>query len=471
MTSISSTSLASGPAQTLAESAPRLQLVPLGPDDALYAPLDKARATKELTKLEIFLRNAAKTPSAWAKCAFVGSRGSGKSTFLLHLERDLENEGIFTPIHINLDPSLEADCDYSDLFLWMVDEIARQFKDRKHPVDDAELSKVSVWFAETSLSKATDWKKEIGLESQTEGSVGGGIPSIFSFKLLSRLKSMISGSETSRREIRQKLQNYASELRERMNDFLDHAREVLRKAGKPARLLLVQDNLDRIRPREKAQKLFDGGGDMLMDIRADIIYTAPLALNLAPLDISRIVGHVFTMPNVKVRLRNGKPHKPGIDGLVVLIGKRMSLDLVFENEKVVRYLADKSGGSVRDLIRLLDEAQLEAQVAGKDRVDMASAKAAVWKTALNYTRLLSPASVYYPILADIHRTKREFNPAEGKATVASVADARGFFAELLGNGSVLEYNGDDSWYDVHPAVCETEQFKDAFKQDSTPQEG
>jgi hypothetical protein len=436
-----------------------LQVLPLGPDDRRYTPLDAARATKELSKLETFLTNAVRTPHAWAKCAFVGSRGSGKSTYLMHLERELENKGLYTPIHIELDPSLESDCDYSDLFLWMVDEIARQFDQRGHPVDSTELSKVTVWYAETAVTFTAELKKEIGLETSVEAKAGFSIPGISSLKLMARLKSMISGSEKTRKEIRQKVQNYASELRDRMNAFLDHARIVLKAAGKPDRLLLVQDNLDRIRPREKAQRLFDTGGEMLMDIRADIIYTAPLALNLAPLDLARIVGHVFTMPNVKVRLRNGKPHKPGLDGLVELVGKRLALSLVFEDEKVVRYLADQSGGSIRDLLRLLDEAQLDAQVDGKDRVDMQSAKAAAWKTALNYTRLLSPASVYYPILVEIHRTKREYNPAEGQATVDNVAAARAFFAELLGNGSVLEYNGADSWYDVHPTIRETDQFK------------
>lgn len=247
-----------------------------------------------------------------------------------------------------------------------------------------------------------------------------------------------------------------------MNDFLDHAREVLRQAGRPDRLLIVQDNLDRLRPREKAQRLFDNGGDMLIDLRTDIIYTAPLVLNLAPLDISRIFPHVFTMPNVKVRLSNGKLNKPGIDGLVELISKRLSLDLVFESAKVPRFLAEKSGGSVRDLIRLLDSAQITAQVDGKGRVDMPSAKAAVKKAALNFTRLLNPGSVYYPILVEIHRTKHEFKIADGEATKERVASAREFFAELIGNGSVLEYNGDDSWYDVHPAILDTQLFQDAL---------
>ena len=202
------------PAQNLNESAQRLQLVPLEPNDALYTELTSARGTKELTKLEIFLRNAARVPNAFAKCAFVGNRGSGKSTFLLHMEDQLQKEGVFTPIHIYLDPSLESDCDYSDLFLWMVDEIASQFNERGHPVDEVVLGKVAEWFAEKTLSQATDWKKEIGLTTEAEASVKTGLPGIFSFKLLARLKSMIVGSETSRKEMRQKLQNYATELRE-----------------------------------------------------------------------------------------------------------------------------------------------------------------------------------------------------------------------------------------------------------------
>lgn len=455
-------SAASSPAQNLGESAQQLQLEPLGPNDPRYTQLGPARGTKELTALETFLRSSARIPLAFAKCAFIGNRGSGKSTYLLHLEKQLEIEGVFTPVHIELDPSLEADCDYTDLFLWMVDEIARLFQERGHPVDERALSQVTDWFAERTKTTTTDLKKEVGFTAEAEASSGAGIPVIFSFKLLARLKSMVVGSETSRKEIRQKLQNYGTELRERMNEFLDHAREVLKEAGKPDRLLIVQDNLDRIRSREAAQRLFDTGGDMLMDIRADVIYTAPLVLNLAPLDISRTVSHVFTMPNVKVRQINGKPYLPGIEGLIQLVGRRLSLDLVFENQKVVRYLAEKSGGSVRDLIRLLDGAQLGAQVDGKQRVDMASAKAAVRKMVVNFTRLLTPSSVYYPILVEVHRTKHEFKLAEGEATTERVMSARAFFAELIGNGSVLEYNGDDSWYDVHPAVCETQQFKDAF---------
>lgn len=455
------------PAQTLADSAPLLQQKELDYGSQLYADLRAARDTDELTDLENYLRASARTPNAFARAAFVGNRGAGKSTFLLNLEHKLSTDRVFTALHIYLDPSLEEDCDYSDLLLWMVDAIAREFEKRGHPVADAELSKVTLWFADKTSETITDWKKEIGLEASAEGKAGTGIPGLFSLKLLARLKSMIVGSETSRKQIRQSVQNYATELREAVNAFLDHARDVLQAAGQPDRLLLVQDNLDRLK-REPARKLFETGGEMLTSLRADCLYTAPLALTVAPYDISSVFGHSFTMANVKVRLRNGKPHRPGLDGLLEIIRRRLAIELVFESEKVARYLAEKSGGSVRDLIRLLDTAQLKAQGKGKTRVDMATAKAAVKKLAVSYTRLLLPANAYYPILAQIAASKRAPDAAAGPLTVASVAEARAFFGEMIGNGSVLEYNGDDSWYDVHPAVCETEQFADACQAAQAP---
>lgn len=448
------------PAQSLTESAQFLKQEALPYGSPLYADLRAARATKELTKLEIFLRNAATTPNAFAKAAFIGNRGAGKSTYLLQLEHTLHQDGLFTPLHTHLDASLEADCDYSDLFLWMVHEIADQFAKRKHPVADAQLAKVATWFAEKSFERSSDWKKEIGLETEAEAGGKLGLPGIFSIKLLARLKSMMVGSETSRKTMRQQVQNYAGELVDLVNGFLDHARAVLKKAGKPERLLIVQDNLDRLRG-DAPRKVFDQGGHMLTEVRADIIYTAPLALSLAPFDLRATFFHTFTMPNAKVRLRDGRAHKPGIEGLLALVGKRLDLDLVFSDRKVARFLVEKSGGSVRDLIRLLDEAQLEAQVEGKASVDLPSAKAAVKKLCVNFTRVLIPGSVYYPILAEVHRTKREFKIADGEVTKERVTAAREFFAELIGNGTVLEYNGEDSWYDVHPAVCDAEQFHNA----------
>lgn len=455
------------PAQTLAESDQLLDLTQLDLTSQLYADLTLARGSRALGKLEIFLRNAATAPGAFAKVAFVGNRGSGKSTFLRHLESELESAGLFTALHLELDKKLESDCSYSDLLLWMVDGIATEFEARGHPVDATELSKVAFWFAETIIEKDEVLKKEVGLESELALSSALGIPQVVSLKFLLRLKSMISGSQESRRKIRQSIQNRASELRDRVNDFLEHARDVLHKAGRPARLLIVQDNLDRL-SRENGRQLFELGGDLLTELSADFIYTAPLALSLTPFNLQRVFHHLFKMHNVKVRQRDGSLFAPGIAGLVDLIGRRMSLDRLFDDLSVVHYLAEHSGGRISDLLLLLAEAQLEAQADGKTSIDRAAAGYAVRSLGNSLHDHLFPGSVYYPILAEIHREQREYNLIPGEPTHERVAEAQKFFSDLITMGAVLEYNGDGSWYDVHPALCDHPRFQDACRAATRP---
>jgi hypothetical protein len=89
-----------------------------------------------------------------------------------------------------------------------------------------------------------------------------------------------------------------------------------------------------------------------------------------------------------------------------------------------------------------------------------SAREAVRKLRIEYERLLVPGPVYFPLLAEVHRTKQLPAP-EAKADQQAVQAARAFCADLLTMGVVLEYNGERSWFDVHPIVREIRPFKDA----------
>jgi hypothetical protein len=116
-----------------------------------------------------------------------------------------------------------------------------------------------------------------------------------------------------------------------------------------------------------------------------------------------------------------------------------------------------SGGSVRDLMRLLDQAQLSARVDGKDRIGNASAGEAVTKLRIEFERLLVPGQVYFPLLAKIHQTKQL--KLDATLDQAAVQAARAFCADLLIMGAVLEYNGGQCWYDTHPVVHEIRSLK------------
>jgi hypothetical protein len=175
----------------------------------------------------------------------------------------------------------------------------------------------------------------------------------------------------------------------------------------------------------------------------------------------------FTLSMVKVRDRKGKDFAKGLDSLVAIVGERVDLDAIFTSRKVVRELAAMSGGSVRDLMRLVGYAQLSARVDKKDKIDSASVKRAALKLRLEFERLLVPGRTYYPLLAQIHQSKGD--ASEGLDTdPEKVQKYREFFSQFLFNGSVLEYNGERMWYDVHPVIEKIEAFQKALADAQNP---
>ena len=89
---------------------------------------------------------------------------------------------------------------------------------------------------------------------------------------------------------------------------------------------------------------------------------------------------------------------------------------------------------------------------------------------LDFERLLIPGRVYYPLLAQIHHTKADgFNDLNG-VDPEKAQTYREFFSQFLFNGSVLEYNGERMWYDVHPVIQEIEAFKKALADVQRPSE-
>jgi hypothetical protein len=320
-------------------------------------------------------------------------------------------------------------------------------------VDDA-----TDWFAEAVSENVAVFKAEVAAESEIAGQAKVGLFGT-NLKILARLKSMMTGSTERRRTMRQTLQRYSSDLVGRVNLLLDAAARGLKDRGASEHLLIVQDNLDRM-TADAARRLFVDNGNLLKSLHAHTVYTAPVALVLAPANISLQFEHQFTMPMVKVRTPDGKPHKAGLDVLSELVQARIDIDRVFASNSVVRYLAGMSGGSVRDLMRLLYEAQSIARVEDRSKIDMASAREAVKKVRIGFERMLVPGQSYFPLLASICRDKQLDREGAGPE---QAEDARKFWADLLRMGAVLEYNGERCWYDVHPIVREIEPLRDAIQ--------
>jgi hypothetical protein len=445
-------------ARRLSEVARFIDVEPLGWRDPRYVNLSEGRGPRnELDLLERRLFQHDAQDDRYAKIAFTGTRGGGKTTELLRLEHRVSHR--FTSLHVYTDASLYSDCGFAELFLWIVDELVQKFERDKMPLDARQVEQVARWFLEVSVEQTDKVVSEITKEAEAKVE---GKASVFwlSLGLLARLKSQIKGSTVRRKEIRGKLQQRASDLVARVNELLYDAQGVLTKHGKPADLLIIVDNLDRLEPQVSSPLFFDHG-EILKQPKAHFIYTVPNAIDLAPMNIGAVFGDKFTLSTVKVRGQKGRAIKKGIDALEQLVAERMDVDAVFAKPRDVRKLAEMSGGSLRDLMRLLLSAQLLALADERETIESTHVKEAVDRLRLDYEKSLFPGWAYYPILARINRSKSELGESTDVADPEKAHQYCDVFSKLLFSSSVLAYNGEDVWYDVHPVIQEIAAFKKA----------
>ena len=452
------------PARTLQEVARVMDLGPLEPGDWRYVDISEGRQSPALRQLRVGLEDAAAAGDslAFPKIALTGHRGCGKSTELLRLEHDLA--GSFTSLHLYADEQLLADYDYTYLFLWVAHQLVQHFENElKLPLRKLLVADVVRWFAHVVTQQDETVRKEIGLETTAEA---GGRFDWFGlrFGLFAKLQSMMRGSHEKRTEIRQTLQRYSTDLINKVNLLLDDAHEQLAQAGRPAQLLLVVDNLDRL-AFDVSEPLFFHNGELLSQLRAHAVYTVPVSIALSPRNIRRVFPFTYTLPMVKVHGKANRPTQAGLKALQAMIAKRVDVSEVFTSTKVTRHLAKMSGGSVRDVMRLVAYAANSARADEKPKIDMPAAKEAVRDMRLDYERLLIPGQVYYPVLARIHQTKRDWFADVDELSPERLEFCQDLFRSLLFNGAVLEYNGRENWYDVHPVIHEIEGFREALGDD------
>ena len=151
---------------------------------------------------------------------------------------------------------------------------------------------------------------------------------------------------------------------------------------------------------------------------------------------------------IKVEEEDGAPCQEGIDLLSDVAGKRIDIQSLFE-KGVVDYLAEKSGGMLRDFIRLLGYTIELGQAGGEGTpIPQRLAERAFRRLVNEYGRMVPDE--HFDLLAKVAKNKQVRNDTQHQA--------------MLYNLSVLEYMNGDRWCDVHPAVKELAEFKNAWKQ-------
>ncbi|MDW8352876.1 MAG: AAA family ATPase, partial [Anaerolineae bacterium] len=261
-----------------------------------------------------------------------------------------------------------------------------------------------------------------------EAGVKVGIPPIV-HGLALEFEARFKNEPSTREQIRKHMQDRLSEVIEKANLLSAEIRQRYDKS-----VLIVVDDTDKPDPARAAALFFDRP-QSLTAFSAAVIYTFPIALryNARFGEVDRYFES-FRLPNLPLHDRDGRADEGGRRVLNDAIVRRMDKALIAPSAR--EKLISASGGVMRILIGLVQNAAVNAYARGAARIEDFDADRAV--TGLRKDFIAALRSDDYPILAARYRDKRLSSDETLQA--------------LLQMRALLEYENGETWCDVHPVV-------------------
>lgn len=302
---------------------------------------------------------------------FTGHIGCGKSTELLRLKHELDQQG-FHVVYFESSQDLDmADIDITDILLAIARQVSdslRQLKVSLQPRGFRALlqgaAKVLQTEIELEAGVSLPGIGEISANTEGEFALGVGI---------AQISAKTKNSPELRSQMRQYLEPRTDTLIDTINkELLLPAIKQLKQKGKKG-LVVIVDNLDRvddsIKPtgRTQSEYLFVDRGEKLKQLNCHLVYTIPLVLIFSN-DWGRLRNRFGVepklLPMVRVKQRDGRDCEDGLGLMRQMVlarafpdlesEQRLSLILkVFESPEILDRLCQVSGGHPRNLLGLL----------------------------------------------------------------------------------------------------------------------
>ncbi|RUT08210.1 hypothetical protein DSM106972_013780 [Dulcicalothrix desertica PCC 7102] len=369
-----------------------------------------------------------------AKFLLAGHRGGGKTTELRWLQQQLNQD--YTVIWVDTETALDRyNIGYAEVVVLIGVKIFETVLQSNWGLNDELLQNLG------------DSLKTVVLQDEEATDAGLKLPE-FIEKLGFILKQGLNQKLTKTVNIRPVL----SEIIERVNAIV----EVAEKKSEQ-KLVVIVDGLDR-HDFVTALQMFSS--PLLTELSCHIIYSIPISLRYSPNFRQPMESFQkcldLTNPPVFECGANSQPtlnnHSDGRDVLISIINKRLarlgnSYKGLF-NPDALELICEKSGGVIRDLIRL---ARASCEVSLRKKlllVDLDTAIEAVQQVRKDYTL----SDYHYPAMEEIHRTgklnTKTYNlPGKGDFVICD---------ELLQNKFVLGYYDErrNHWFDVNPILIE-----------------
>ena len=396
---------------------------------------------------------------------FTGHIGCGKSTELLRLKIELEQEG-FHVVYFESSEDLEmADVDIGDVMLAIARRVSQSL-DKIVLEEPSRLKELLQGAVKVLNSEVTGVKFKLPGAKILGDSVGDvGITSDndkFSLYLgIAEITTKAKSDATLREKLNQYLGPQKTQLLDAINaELLEPAIASLKHLGKKG-LVVIVDNLDRIDNRQKGwgrpqqEYLFVDQGEYLTKLRCHLVYTMPLALKFSN-DYGNLTQRFSedpkVLPMVPVQLTDGSACEAGMALLRQMVLARAFPDLdedkrndkiteIFDSPQTLDRLCCVSGGHVRDLLRLLNTWIKKGRQLPLSRESLED----VIRSRRN-DMTMPISDLEWELLRQVRQRKK-------------VSDDDGY-QKLIRSRLVFEYRDKgESWFDINPILAEAKELQ------------
>jgi len=407
--------------------------------ERLRIDLAGVRGGRVLDQIEGDIRDA--RHSAYRTVLFSGHVGSGKTTELRWLMRELETDKEGQCFHVVWVDALEfLDINSVQLPEFLVALFNAIVEDPLlRPIVGVSATAKKLW------ASIRTWLKPIGVELEL------GIPAG-----IAMLKAKVKTEFGLQGRMRERLHERVTELMTDLSDLLVDLRIGLAKQGVQD-LVIIADNLEKIVFAELDHHGAKNTHDLffveqlptVQRLHAHIILTIPVSLHFTHARLRQVFLNptVKVLPMVAVHLPRepSKPYEKGVAVLKALLAARVDTAILFADDAALTLAIELSGGVIRDLFRIvLESLSLKPAM----HLTVADVENGVLDIVRSYERMLQ-GKAYLPGLHEIAACSCfpvGFNEAARNALLHSMV--------------VLEYNG-EIWYDVHPLARRTRAYRSA----------
>ncbi|MDP8206843.1 MAG: hypothetical protein P9L92_09290 [Candidatus Electryonea clarkiae] len=394
--------------------------------DNFWVETDQARGYNAAFYLSDFFCTNIEAPQ---KVLFMGHRGSGKSTELYRVGKDIQDK--FRVINFSVRKEMDiTNLKYIDLLFVILDklyEVATEEDGIK--INKNIIANLDSYWNDEKIKEILAFDKA-SFDAGVEAKAG-----IWNF-LRAHIRGGFSLGTETRELLRKRIAPKLSRLINDTNDVISNIRGEYQKKGKVP--LLIIEDLDKL-DIDVAEELFLKHRDVLTRLDIHIIYTFPIFLHYTENfnAIREAFDHAEMLSMIKVRNVDGSMNNEGFDVIKRIMNERAE-DELFE-PGIIDYVIEKSGGVLRHVFEMLQNAVLEVRSRDikADKIDKPSVEMAFNKLQGTFERSIARRHVI-PLV-------ELYNSEDKKA----LADER--LKEMFNCMAVIEYNG-VRWCNLHPAV-------------------